>query len=81
MQWTPECFSQFLFSAGEVQIWIAKDESCVSTTDGGAFLRHVRGPGLESLYRACALPVHAWTSDGQDRYEFGRIAQRALLFR
>jgi hypothetical protein len=36
MQWTPECFSQFISSAGEVQVWIAKDESCVSTTDSGA---------------------------------------------
>ena len=81
MQWTPAAFAQFIPSQREVQAWLAKDESFVATSDGGAFLRHVRGPGLESLYRAHALPVHAWTADGSSRYEFGAVAERALTLR
>ena len=81
MQWTPAAFAQFIPSSREVQAWLTEDESFLCTTNGGAFLRHVRGPGLDSLYRAHALPVHAWTADGTKRYAFSTIGQRALDMR
>jgi hypothetical protein len=81
MQWTPVAFVQFVPSVHEVQVWLSKDESFLCTTNNGTFLRHVRGPGQENLYRAHALPVHAWTADGKSRYEFCAVGQRALNLR
>jgi hypothetical protein len=81
MQWTPAAFMQFIPASQEVQVWVAEDESFVTTSNSGAFLRHLRGPGLDNLYRSSALPVHAWTADGTKRYAFGTVGQRALAFR
>lgn len=81
MQWTPSAFLQFIPASCEVHGWLTEDESFLCTNNGGAFLRHVRGPGSDSLYRANALPVHAWTADGTRRYTFGSIGQRLLDLR
>ena len=81
MQWSRPAFMQFIPSSREVHMWLTRDESFVSTSNGGSFLRHVRGPGLDNLYRSNALPVHAWTADGAQRYEFGSLGQRALDYR
>ena len=81
MQWTPQCFCQFLPSCNEVQAWVTEDQSCLVSSGDGAFLRHSHCNGKSNLYRSSALPLHAWSADGGKRYEFASIAQRALKFR
>ena len=82
LQWSPAAFMQYSPTSGEVHAWLAADESALTTADGGTFLRHDRGGGGEErLYRANALPVHAWPAAGGERYELESIARRVLAFR
>jgi hypothetical protein len=81
MLWTPDSFMQFVPATQAVHAWLARDESFLCTTHGGDFLRHLRGDCQESLYRAKALPMHAWTADESSRYPVRDIAQRVLDLR
>ncbi|GLC50872.1 hypothetical protein PLESTB_000441400 [Pleodorina starrii] len=82
-EWTPQATYQYLPEAGEMEVWVHADESCLVSARGGRFLEHFKGAdgGAHKVYAANCVPDAVWSRDQACRYPLASLAAHALKIR
>ncbi|GFR40516.1 hypothetical protein Agub_g1085, partial [Astrephomene gubernaculifera] len=82
LEWTPHATYHYLSEAGEVEVWVHADESCLVSRRGGRFMAHYKDSESEGqLYAANCVPEAVWSRDQAYRYPLGLLAAHALKLR